>query len=747
MIENKHILVIDDNPAIHEDFKKILTFENQGSSSLDKLENELFSEPTLKINSETEPSYEIDFASQGKEGLEKVEYTLQANKPYALAFVDIRMPPGWDGIETIEKIWKVDPWLQVVICTAYSDYSWGEIIKRLGNTDNLIILKKPFEAVEVRQLAAALVKKWELNLEVRKQIDTLEETVETRTSDLEHTVSLVKATLESTADGILVIDDAGKTLDFNRKFSDMWNIPYEILNIGLEQKITEHMAYQVLEPETFIQKIKYIHKHPDLEFFDEITFKDNRCFERYTKPHLLNEKISGRTWSFRNVTERKKLQEDLIYEATHDNLTSLPNRSLLSDRIKQAIAIAKRKNEMVVLLFCDLDRFKLVNDSLGHASGDYVLKVIAKRLRDIIRESDTVARLGGDEFVVMLTGFKELSQTNSLLKKIQQVIQNPMQIEGHEITISTSMGISSYPKDGQDAEALLKTADVAMYRAKETGRNNYQFYDEEMIAEAMKHLTLENDLRHALAHEEFFLAYQPIIDLNSKKIVSFEVLIRWKHPKLGVLFPNEFIPIAEESGLILPIGEWVLKKACLQTKEWIEKGYFNGPMAVNVSSVQLNKKDFFAKVMDLLNEVRLDPKHLALEITENTIIENPERVLMTLKKLKEAGISLVLDDFGTGYSSLSYLQKFPFDKLKIDQSFIRDLSEGLKEKGIVKAIIAMATSLNLKVVAEGAETDESIKFLKETECNEIQGYLLGRPIPAEDCTRLISQPPHSKSLE
>lgn len=746
MVENKHILVIDDNPAIHDDFRKILAMERK-DSILEKLESELFFEVKSKTEGEAATWYNIDYASQGKEGLDKVIHTQDTHDPYALAFVDIRMPPGWDGIETIERIWKVDPWIQVVICTAYSDYSWDEIVKRLGNKDNLIILKKPFEAVEVRQLAAALVKKWELNKEVRAQIDTLEETVESRTSELEHTVSLVKATLESTADGILVIDEEGKILDFNRKFSDMWNIPKEILDSGLEQKVIELMSRQVINPETFWQKITYIHKNPNLEFFDEINFKDDRCFERYTKPHLLLEKISGRTWSFRDITERKKLQEDLVYEATHDKLTNLPNRALLTDRIKQAIAVAKRDKDLVILLFCDLDRFKLVNDSLGHSSGDYLLKVVGRRLQDFVRESDTVSRLGGDEFVIMLTGFSKLSHAIPSLQKILKVIEKPIQIENHELNVTTSMGVSYYPKDGQDAETLLKTADSAMYRAKAAGKNNYQFYDKEKAGSLMQHLTLENELRHALTNNELFLAYQPIISLTTQKIISFEALIRWKHPRLGLLLPDEFIPIAEESGLIVPLGEWVLRQACLQNKKWLESGYSPGQISVNVSSIQLDKKNFFSIVVDILNETKLDSKFLALEITENAVINNPERILITLKRLKELGVSLVLDDFGTGYSSLSYLKRFPFDKLKIDRSFIKNLTEGLKEKGIVKAIIAMANNLNLKVVAEGAETDENVAFLKETECDEIQGFLLGRPASAEDCSALLRKSKYSNSKE
>ena len=442
--------------------------------------------------------------------------------------------------------------------------------------------------------------------------------------------------------------------------------------------------------------------------------------------------FAGTSGTLDDITEQKRAEERIEFLAYHDALTQLPNRMLVQDRFGQAMAYADRARAKVALLFLDLDNFKTINDSLGHLTGDELLIEVATRLSESVRDTDTVSRLGGDEFLVVLPALTDADDIAPVLVKLMGRIGEVVEIDDQELNTSASIGIAIYPDDGADFETLLKKSDMAMYRAKESGRNTYRFFDDQMNVDAVEHLRMRNGLRKALAREEFVLHYQPQIDIGSGELIGAEALIRWNHPDFGMVPPGRFLPIAEDSGLIVPIGEWVLTEACRQAAAWGKAGIRGLVIAVNLSAVQFRRGDIEQSVVRALEASGLDPALLELELTESILINNTEHILATVKRLKLLGVKLSIDDFGTGYSSLSYLKRFQVDKLKIDQSFVRDLVTDAEDAAIVRAIIQMADSLGLTTIAEGVETEPVLSLLRDFGCNEAQGYHFARPMPSED---------------
>ena len=440
-----------------------------------------------------------------------------------------------------------------------------------------------------------------------------------------------------------------------------------------------------------------------------------------------------------DVTERKQAETTIRQMAFYDTLTSLPNRSLFNDRLSMAMVHAGRKEESLAVLFLDLDHFKLVNDTLGHAVGDLLLKAVSERLAGCIRKGDTVARLGGDEFIVLLPGIKRREDASDVAEKIVEKITHPFLVGNHELIVTTSIGVAIYPDDGKDLDTLLRNADIAMYHAKEHGRNNFQYYNNALYIKVSRKRLLESKLRHALERKEFLLHYQPQVNINTGQIVGIEALLRWNHPELGMVSPLEFIPLSEATGLIVSIGEWVLSTACSQVKAWQDAGLPKIRIAVNLSTHTFQRQNFVERVIHTLNETRLSPRFLELEITESTAMQNVEATITKLGKLHVMGIQIAIDDFGTGHSSLNYLRKFPIHTLKIDQSFVKDVTTNPGDASIVSAIIALAKSLKLKVVAEGVETREHFSFLKEHQCEEAQGYLFHKPAPPESIETILRQ--------
>ena len=664
---NPRILVVDDNRSIHEDFHEILGPRRTDRRDLDALHGELFGGAEVAADE----AYELDSAYQGEEAIEKVRAARADARPYALAFVDVRMPPGLDGVKTTARLLEEDPELGIVICSAYSDHSWDEMSDALGKTDRVLILKKPFDTVEVRQLAQALKTRWELARMVALKLEDLTAMVDAKTREL---------------------------AEANRR---------------------------------------------------------------------LQAEIAAREEAMRKLADSNEQIRALAYQ---DGLTGLPNRRLLNEHLEKVLARARRKSTEFALLFVDLDNFKLINDTVGHQAADTVLRMLAKELGNLIRSEDVLAlyaeeeadleatismepitdsvlsRLGGDEFVILLPDMRDRFTAGAVAHRILKLLERPFKAQGQDVFVTVSIGIATYPEDGETAEALIRNADTAMYHAKQQGKAAYQYYSEEMNAASVERLTLESGLRRALEDGQLELHYQPQIDVVSGRIVGAEALLRWRHPERGYVPPGTFIPIAEDSGAILPIGEWVLGEVCRQSVAWQQAGLAAVPIAVNVSAVQFRRQDLFALVSEALAASELAPELLSLEITETAVMSVRDRAIEPLQRLREMGVGLALDDFGTGYSSLSYLKSFPLSRLKIDRSFIAEMLTDGAAATITEAIVTMAHILGMRVVAEGVEKPEQLALLKLFKCDVVQGFLFSEALPASEfAARLAAETPSDRA--
>ena len=453
--------------------------------------------------------------------------------------------------------------------------------------------------------------------------------------------------------------------------------------------------------------------------------------------HNREGEATGAVIVFRDVSAARAMSLQMSHSAQHDFLTGLPNRMLFNDRVNQAIALAPRHMKKVAVLFLDLDGFKHINDSLGHPVGDKLLQSIALRLVNCVRAADTVSRQGGDEFVVLLSEVAQAEDAAITARRMLQAVAEAHGVDHHDLHVTTSIGLSIYPDDGLDAETLIKNADTAMYQAKENGRQSYQFFKPAMNVRAVERQSIEESLRRAVEREEFTLHYQPKISLATGEITGAEALIRWTHPTRGAVSPAQFIPVAEDCGLILPIGKWVLREACRQARAWMDAGLPLRSVAVNISAMEFRQEEFLRGVFAILEETGLHPRCLELELTESVLMKHVDSTESILKALRARGVQVAVDDFGTGYSSLSYLRRFPIDALKIDQSFVRQITSAPDETSIVTAIISMGRSLKLRVVAEGVETQQELAFLQGNHCDEAQGYYFSRPVPAAEFAKLL----------
>ena len=618
----RRVLVIDDNRAIHEDFLKILCDDAGGGSELLAAERLLLGDTVAPTS---RPTFEIDTALQGQEGAALVLQALREDRPYALAFVDMRMPPGWDGLETIQHLWSLDPHVQVVICSAQSDYDWTEVVARLDHSDKLLVVKKPFEPIEVLQCANALTRKWDNERTLRRHVEDLELVVEVRTQGLE------------------------------------------------------------------------------------------------------------------------AANKQLRHLASHDALTGLPNRVLVDDRMAQAVGHAERDGTTFAVAMFDLDRFKNVNDSFGHRAGDELLKEVARRLAGVARNTDTIARLGGDEFLFIIDRLENREEAEQIARRAVAALQAPIQIGGVDIHTSASIGLAMFPADGRVVETLIANADAAMYCAKQRGRNNIQCYATSMNAVTQDKVKLESDLHEALALRQFELHYQPKVETATGQIRGAEALIRWRHPERGLIPPAEFIPLAEACGLIESIGEWVVRESCRQARAWQLEGLPHLRVAVNLSAFQFRQGSLLKMIGEALQAADLEPRFLEVEITESALMSDPEESVNILEQLSRMGVVVSVDDFGTGYSSMSYLRRFPIDKLKIDRSFIGELISRAEDVSIVRAIVSLAHSLHLKVVAEGVETIDQLDLLKSLGCDQYQGYCFSPAVPAQKFEALLRDAQHKEA--
>lgn len=601
---DKRILLVDGNPAIHEDFHKAFCIKAD-NTKLTEVEGVLFPDKVKKTRTGQAVPYLIDSAYQGEQALKLIQQAVASQRPYAMAFIDLYLISGWNDMATIQRIWEVDPYLQVVICTAYADYSWQELGEGLPRSDNFLILNKPFDVSEIRQLVFYLSKKGEIKNQIQEQI--------------------------------------------------------------------------------------------------------------------------------------RELEVKVVHQTTHDSLTGLGNRSLLTDYIQQVIKKAKQRTQFFGVLLIALDNLKEINTVFGYAIGDASLKLMAKKLKNDSLGVDTIIRLGGNEFVVILASQASEENLVTKVKQLHALFLTPWEIESNSLLVATSIGVSIYPCDGQEADTLFKNADVALYHAKKMGKNNIQFYIKEYHESFLRRMELIASLRHALDARQFVLHYQPLVKSDTSQILGVEALIRWQHPSLGLLYPQEFIPLAEESGLITSIGEWVLKTACIRVKKWQESIYPELKIAVNVSVHQMCQANSAELIYKILKKTELDPHYLELEIIASHMLKANLDFMQKIHKLKEMGINFSIGNFGVGYANLNCLQYLPFDKVKIDKSFINNVQLNNKENAVVESIIKLAKKLGMTVVAEGVETPEQVAFLFDHHGDQMQGYYFSPPLNEEACTKLLEK--------
>ncbi|HVL02534.1 MAG TPA: EAL domain-containing protein [Dongiaceae bacterium] len=568
------------------------------------------------------------------------------------------------------------------------------------------------------------------------------------------TESRFRALYDNSLDGICYYSLEGRCISANRAYCDLLGMaPKEVLNVHYDDITPEkwhELDRKVVEEQLFVRGFTDLYEKEYIRKDGHIIPVSVRATLHYDadgKPVAIWGIIRDIS-EYRNAIDRLRENEaHMEYLAYHDSLTSMPNRLLFQDRVEKALERAKRNGKKVALMLLDLDRFKNINDSLGHDMGDRFLKEISTRIQHTIREVDTAARIGGDEFVIVMENFSDIGNVTAVANKLLKTLSVPISIQQHELYATASIGISIYPEDGQDVETLMKAADAAMYRAKDKGKNNFHYYTDDINKRTFELLLLENDLRRALDQNQLFVAYQPQFSLKHGELVGIEALMRWQHPARGLLSPALFIPLAEETGLIEPLGRWMLRASCVQIKSWLDRGYFLGRVAVNLSARQFRQPSLVEDITSILNEVGLGADNLELEITESIAMDNVETTVAKLEVLKRMGLRLAIDDFGTGYSSLSYLKRFAIDKLKIDQSFVRDIVTDPNDAAIAASTIALAHKMGLKVIAEGVETAEQVAFLREQGCDEVQGFYYGKPMTATELENMLGAAPYRQSVQ
>lgn len=556
--------------------------------------------------------------------------------------------------------------------------------------------------------------------------------------ELRETFSLLHATLESTANGLLVVGTDRNITSYNSNFVDMWHIPEDLLSSSSDLTLLPYAMRQLEEPEEFLARVEELYAQPETESLDMIAFRDGRVFERYSKPQFVSGSIVGRVWSFNDITQQKRLENELAHLAFHDALTGLANRALFKDRLDQAAARSERTGKYFAVLYLDLDNFKNINDSLGHSAGDELLTKVAEVLTSCLRRSDTAARLGGDEFAVLVEDVDSHDEVIKLAKRIMGAIREPLTISRQQMSVTVSVGVT-FGITGSTSEQLLRNADLAMYLAKSQGKNRVEEFQDQMHTAVVARLELEADLRTAVKSDQFVVHYQPIFNLNTGRVVGFEALVRWQHPTRGLLSPIDFVPFAEEIGLIDLIDRIVLASACAQIRTWQDQRLASQDLviSINLSARELVTASIGASVANTLSQTSFVPANLILEITESAVMRDVDAAVRNLHSLKSLGLRVAIDDFGTGYSSFSHLEHLPIDILKIDRSFVAKVSPGPNHLDLAQAICQLAQTLGLETIAEGVETAEQAEHLRTIGCTLAQGYFLGRPLSVVDTEVLL----------
>lgn len=720
------ILVIDKDPTTLDEFNKIFAKVTPHAPGMEDDELALFGKRAIETK--------VESITNNNQALEKIRIAKAERDPYSLIFFDVNSKSAESILEDIKQIVDIDSTIEIVICLDQKkDYS--KLFNWIKKSNRINILKKPYPVTELQQLVISLIRKWEISQNLNQQLEDLKDLVKARTTDLARSLSIVRTTLDVTADGILVIDHHNNIVEYNRKFVELWRIHEALEEMNYELTLAK-IAENLSKPEALFAIVEDITEYPERETISELKLNDGREIEIFTKPQKIDDEVIGRILRFKDLTVHNTV-DDTFSLPTYDLLTGLPTHRLLTDRIRQAIMYSKRLGLQFAVVCMNIDNFKAINEKYGRIVGDILLQDVAARLRGTARESDSIIKLDADEFVLILMAMHKQEDAILIVQKLIRKITKPYVCEGQEIGITMSTGISVYPSNGKDPDTLLRNAQAAKYRAKELGKSNFQFYGEDLNRNLQEVKEIKDSLHEDMLNDKFVLQYLPVIDTNSGEIIGAEALIRMKHPKLGLLPPLKFIPIAEEAGLILPLGKWVLRSACLQNKKWQEQGLSPITISVNLSAQQLKQDDLHLVIKDILSEIDLDPKYLELEITEHLIIEHADIILQTLPKLTNLGVKIVVDDFGTGYSTLNYLKKFFIKKIKVDRIFINFMSSRLEDMTVIMAILAMAKSSNFRVVAEGVESKFQWNFLKKHGCDEMQGFYFSPPVNAEEFGSLL----------
>ena len=731
---NRRILIVDDTASIHEDFAKILSPPSIEDDSLISAENALFGTPA----SVSLQSFVIDSAFQGREALDKVESALANDSPYAMAFIDMRMPPGWDGLETIERLWQVDPKLQVALCTAYSDYSWEDIAERLELGDRLLILKKPFDAIEIRQMASALTAKWQMTEDAALKMSLLEHAVEERTREL--------------SDANIIVQNS-PTILYRLRGEPSFPLMYISHNITKYGHIaaalvaSANWAQELIHPDdqakVDMAMARVLDRHASgasIEFRMRTGDGDWRWVENRYIPVRDDE---GRLLEVEgiiiDITERKLAEEKIALLARTDGLTGLANRATLIERLHQAFAAARRGATPFAMFYLDLDHFKRINDTLGHPVGDLLLQEVAGRIKNCVRENDVVARLGGDEFAILQLDVGDPTQSAALAAKVRDALVLPYSLAGNDVRVSVSIGISSYAPISLSADSLLTQADMALYRSKEKGRNQYHFHSEEINQEVVERMTIANDLKTAIEHDELELRYWPEVDLSSGKILGMEAQVSWNHPQRGLLEAQAFLPAAEKTGTIIALGHWVLERACRQMRQWRDEGMAPPVVAIKLSLAQLKSgPELIYDVLRTTARWELCPWDLRFDVTEATLAQTKWTHNDVLPRLRELGVKIAIDDFGTEYSSFDYLKTYQVNHLKLAQTFIDMAARDPASATTLRAIINFARDVGIGIIAEGVETQEQRSSLMATGSPmNAQGHYFSQAVSSQQAAELL----------
>jgi len=728
---NRRILIVDDTASIHEDFHKILACTDAPGDSLSDAEAALFGTP---VSASLEHFF-LDSAFQGREALDKVQAALDHDAPYAMAFIDMRMPPGWDGLETIERLWQVDPKLQIALCTAYSDYSWEDIAERLQLGDRLLILKKPFDAIEIRQMASALTVKWQMTEDAELKMDQLEQAVEERTREL--------------ADANIIVQNS-PTILYRLRGEPSFTLMY------ISHNITKfgHVAAQLVASADWAQTLI----HPD----DQAKVKNAML-------RILDRDVAGASIEFRmrtgdgafrwvenryipvrndqgqlvevegiilDITERRLAEEKMALMARTDSLTGLANRATLIERLHQAFAAARRGAAPFAMFYLDLDHFKRINDTLGHPIGDLLLQEVARRIKACTRENDVVARLGGDEFAILQLDVDEATHCAALATKIRDTLLLPYSLEGNEVRISVSIGISLYSPQTLSADSLMAQSDMALYRSKDKGRNQFHFHSEEINQEVTERVTLANDLKLALERDELHLHYLPEVDLGTGRILGMATQVRWLHPLRGWLEAEDFMPAAEKTGIVIALGHWLLDQACRQMRAWRDQNVAPPLIAIHLSLVQLKTgPELIYDVLRTTARWDLCPWDLRFDVTEGTLAQTKWTHNDILPRLCELGVKIAIDDFGTEYSSFDYLKTYRVNHLKLAQRFLDSASSDPDNAMTLRAILNFAREVGIGVTADGVETQEQRTTLISSGTS--LGHSLGAAVDSDQAGELL----------